>query len=1089
MHSLIALIALPLLFFIPGFVTLRVPLFRLAGQPDATDSVLSRGLSISTQPVSLVEAVGLSVAVSFLLSSLVAFALVILGIFSLWILMVVLSVYVFIVSLLTRKQYRTLAFPRALVSSHSVITAVGLIVLVLMAFAMYSRYNETILVFRDPATQTNTGINIAKTGTSFIDDPLYYSFPDKLQRALVYERPVDAENRLGGFQVEYRLRGFPRDAKQQRTVPQFFNLFPTWQAIGYSMFGTPGVFLVSPFFGALSVLFIFLVGCRLFGIVAGSAAAVLLTVNLAHLWFAKTAASETMFQTTFLIAILCWLLFSITRARLLGIFSGIAFGTLFLIRIDAVVIIGAIAAFLLYLGATQRIGRRDLFFILPLFAVTVLGLVDALYSSRPYTELVYRVTPQATTVLGICGIIAVAMLAVGAFPRLGLGLLVRSLEAKNVFKVRLVLVMGLVALAIFAYFVRPAIQDTQSWSGSGYMIPWHAEDTFVRLGWYLSPVGLILATIGAAIAVATGTGRAMFLFLVTTLSVTFYYMIDLRVWPDHFWAARRYVPVIIPMSLLFIGLVAQSLGWGRLGVWSPSWSNGTRSQPLSAETRLGRLRLRHGRGPGSRWLKIIRWLGTTINRQVLAVALLGALFALSVIQIWGFIPYRDQEGTVRSVENLAQKFPEDAIIVFDNSTLGDILAPSLKLIHGRETFVIGPPGVSDSYHTLCDADSEYPSVEEPRSCILAELVARSEQRPFFWVSPKGGEQPRIVRERSVKMDGSELNIGTLILEQPFDRLPTRSGVGKLRFKGDIYWLNADRATSPTRMAAQPVSPNSIGVTWSYNGSNVVLFELERKKGSRGKWEKVATQDPAARAFLDTGLVPPDRRWYYRARSMNCNSEPSAWSDVVYAATNNQISRMGSWRALDIAEPIVIGAVTVSPACNIVTWSYNSKKGVKYELHRKKGSRGSWERVAILNSTTKAYMDRGLTPPDRRWHYRIRPIDLDGAAAAWSEEVSTSTPPWVAVPIDIHAEAMSPSDIKITLSYNSGNKVRLELQRKKGARGKWKRVAVLDRDTRSYLDTGLSPPERWWYYRVRAVDAANGQTTVWSEVAGALTHSG
>ena len=59
------------------------------------------------------------------------------------------------------------------------------------------------------------------------------------------------------------------------------------------------------------------------------------------------------------------------------------------------------------------------------------------------------------------------------------------------------------------------------------------------------------------------------------------------------------------------------------------------------------------------------------------------------------------------------RFPKDAVIVFEYRSLGDALAPPLKLIHGLETFVLGPPGASDSYRTLCGPEHSYPSSEYP----------------------------------------------------------------------------------------------------------------------------------------------------------------------------------------------------------------------------------------------------------------------------------------------------------------------------------------------------------------------------------------
>lgn len=793
MHPIIALVALPLLLFLPGFVTLWGVLLRLPGQSEESNRY--RQSEFGSQSLDLIERIGLSVSASFLLSSIVAFILALLGLFSLWLLLLMVGAYVALVIAVRRRINRHSAqtLPPRFRAAELWIALVA-IVAVAASLILYSRYSEYVLLYRDHATYVNTGVNIAKSGGSLVEDSLFYSLEDDLQTALVYERPVDSvKEQSGGFQIEYRLRGFPRDAGLGQTTPQFFNLLPIWMAIGYSMFGMWGIFMVSPLFGALSVLFIFLVGRRLFGSVAGIAAAVLLLVNLAQFWYARAPASEVMTQMTFLGALLFWILFSTTRDKFLGVFAGIGFGALILIRVDSVLILGAIGVFFLYLAATRRIGHRDLFFILPLIFVAILGLVDALYSSRFYVEFLYKSFPQATTILGGFTALAAMAVLIGAFPRLGVSSLIKSLESNLGARLRLVLAFGLIGGSVFAYLVRPEIQESFSFSLLGQKLPTYAEETFVRLGWYVSPLGIILMTIGGAVAVSQRSHRGLSLFLLTTLSVTFFYLSNLRVYPDHFWAARRYVPVILPMSMLFIGFALQVVGWGR---YKWPWSSVRPDMQSSrAQARHTLSMLLGSRATNAVFLRPIRWAAAQVDRKVIAVGLFAALFTLSVDQISEFVLYRDQQGSVSAVEQVAKEFPEDAVIVFEYSRLGGLLAPPLKLIHGLETFVLGPPGASDSYRTLCGSDSEYPSHEDPESCIVAKLATKSAPSPFFWVSQRTEGQPRFVEQAFTKLDGPGIKISVPWLEEPMTRLPKRSNAGRINLAGFVYQLDRGRIAS------------------------------------------------------------------------------------------------------------------------------------------------------------------------------------------------------------------------------------------------------------------------------------------------------
>ena len=523
MQPILAPVAVPLLLFVPGFLTLRGLFAGVVERPTTETSTGGAEAAVpGGKPLDLIEGIGLSVSASFLVSSVAAFTLVLLGIFSLWLLLVVVGIYSALIALATRlRRPRLPLFQRRLPNKRDVWVAFGVIVMVGLALALYSRYSENILLIRDPATHANTAVHIAKSGGSVIEDPLYYSLEESLQTTLVYERPVDSlEYRSGGFQVEYRLKGFLRDARLRHTTPQFFNLFPTWQAIGYSLFGLPGVLLVSSLFGAFSVLLIFLVGRRLFGSVAGIAAAMMLSVNLAHFWHSRTSGSEVMFQFTFLTAVLFLVLYTDTRQRLFGVFAGLGFGALTLIRIDSIIVLVAVGAFFLYLAAARRIQRRDLFFLLPLIAVATLGLVDTLYSSRPYAWLLYRTSTGATAALAAIIAAGAAAALIAAFPRLGVRSFLHRLGIDYASRMRLALAFGLIGLAVFAYFVRPMVQESFSQSPAGVTFPRYAEESFVRLGWYLSPLGLVLASIGGAIALYRSTSRGMTLFLLTGLLFT-----------------------------------------------------------------------------------------------------------------------------------------------------------------------------------------------------------------------------------------------------------------------------------------------------------------------------------------------------------------------------------------------------------------------------------------------------------------------------------------------------------------------------------------------------------------------------------------
>jgi hypothetical protein len=117
--------------------------------------------------------------------------------------------------------------------------------------------------------------------------------------------------------------------------------------------------------------------------------------------------------------------------------------------------------------------------------------------------------------------------------------------------------LGLFLVACYAYFVRPI------WHGAR-TAP-HDAEAFFRMSWYFYPLGLALVVGGAMVLVARADRRSALLVLVgLTFSLFFFYKV--RVWHDHYFAMRRFIPVILPTFFVCIGVFLSQLRTaGRLG--------------------------------------------------------------------------------------------------------------------------------------------------------------------------------------------------------------------------------------------------------------------------------------------------------------------------------------------------------------------------------------------------------------------------------------------------------------------------------------------------------------------------------------------
>ena len=136
------------------------------------------------------------------------------------------------------------------------------------------------------------------------------------------------------------------------------------------------------------------------------------------------------------------------------------------------------------------------------------------------------------------------------------------------------------------------------------------------MGWYLYPLGLSLAVAGGmALLLRARRTQAFFLLAALTYSLFFFYKV--RVWHDHYFAMRRFIPVILPAFFVAMAFLLSSLreSGGRLAA------------------------------PGSR---------------VVAVLLVG-VYLVSGHRLWRHNEFR---GSLAFVEELARHIGDDDVAIF-----------------------------------------------------------------------------------------------------------------------------------------------------------------------------------------------------------------------------------------------------------------------------------------------------------------------------------------------------------------------------------------------------------------------------------------
>ena len=409
-------------------------------------------------------------------------------------------------------------------------------------------HSQHVLTDRDPGVYNNTGRSIARTHRVH---PTIAPSPFDDEASL---RPKTA-----GFEIV-----------NHRLYPNFLNYLPTLLALGWSAGGDTALLLVPAILGALALLALYALGSTVVGPRWALLGPALLTLAPLQSWFSRDAYAEIPLQLVVLAGL--WLFLEARRARgavaaaVAGVIAGTVFGTMMFIRIDALATLIAIPAALAVewlraerLDEPERRSRRAA--ILGFGAATaVAGWIGHYVTRRQtpgyFTNLEHNLHQlEAALVAGI--VAGLAILAVH-YIRPGIG---HRLAGSN-FLVGLGIAV-VVVVTFYEYKIRPAggptpkLLDYQA-PAAARAAARHAFNAFFFSGafrwfaWYLGTVTLAVIVAGFVVLgiQSLRSDTPAFMVLATGLPITLLYIARPSISPDHLWAMRRYLPVVLPVMTI-----------------------------------------------------------------------------------------------------------------------------------------------------------------------------------------------------------------------------------------------------------------------------------------------------------------------------------------------------------------------------------------------------------------------------------------------------------------------------------------------------------------------------------------------------------
>lgn len=434
--------------------------------------------------------------------------------------------------------------------SRGALATVLVVVVVLTGFNV--RYSsQHLLTERDPGVYVNTARSLANTGKLLIDP----------QREPY--RGVRNENR-----IQFAAAGYYEGQRSDgKLYPQFVHLLPATLGASSWLVGTRGMLKVNALGGGLALLVFFVFAAKLLRPWPAVGATVALGLNLIQIHFSRDAYTEILTQILLFGGL--WVLLSARRSLHPGraALAGLLIGTASMARLDAFIFLVPVAVYVVYELVSTREGivppgHREHLVALSVAAAVpaAIAWIDARLFSPVYLNDLWssvRLVWLAIVAIAIGGSVLLVVL-----PRLGS--LVRLLREHRPF-IAGAAALGIVGLALMAAYVRPRVQTGYQdhvnrfvetlQRRAGLAIDGrrtYAEHTMQWVELYLGPA-LWAGMLGVALMtreVILGRSRRAVNFLLVFLPMTFLYVWDPTITPDHPWALRRFLPVTIPGLLI-----------------------------------------------------------------------------------------------------------------------------------------------------------------------------------------------------------------------------------------------------------------------------------------------------------------------------------------------------------------------------------------------------------------------------------------------------------------------------------------------------------------------------------------------------------
>ena len=473
---------------------------------------------------------------------------------------------------------------------------VMLVLIVGASVLFYLAPHETMAGSQDSGVYYATGANIVRSGGLLNHDPLLQGVWDTSQDPAVGSKiipqvlqgPAKQENRAL-FSRHLRLPGFFVPNNEDglaagQVVAQGFHLFPTYLAFGYALFGVRGESLVTPLFGILAIFAVYLTALRLFPTRKqrwiAPVATLLLMLNGIQVWFARESLWETLgeFLTFTAIYSFCLIGKQVSQTEpaeettepnlsILGGFGvGAAMGLICLAHAQFPFLVWVLPPYFLWMRLTRRWGAAQWWMLISfglLFCQAVLHirLFSLAYWEYTFHNVIIEGRYRLNWYIPGGTVLLFALIFIDAQPQRVLAVERWIVRHWKIWAGGLALIS--LAYTIYSYFIlvynvsvdQHSHYPDRHWSLSSYIgapTTEGPERNLLRLGWYFSPVGMVLVFIGLAwLLWKRLNGKTAFLLAIMA-GITLLFLDTNYTQENYIYSLRRYAVVTVPAFSIFM---------------------------------------------------------------------------------------------------------------------------------------------------------------------------------------------------------------------------------------------------------------------------------------------------------------------------------------------------------------------------------------------------------------------------------------------------------------------------------------------------------------------------------------------------------